>query len=357
MKSRDVLSSFPGKKILVVGDVMLDEYIWGSVRRISPEAPVPVVEVQRRTFVPGGAANTASNVQGLGGQAVLVSVLGRDDAGAQTCDILRSRGVDVDGLLIDDHRPTTTKARVIAHNQQVVRVDQEQRTPASPDLEEALLARFERLLPAVDGCALSDYAKGVASIRVARALIQMARRAGKPVVVDPKGTDYTKYRGATVVKPNLHEAGQALNCELGDADSIRQGGGRLVELLDGSAVLITRGPQGMSLFVGGREPLHIPAEAREVFDVTGAGDTVAGTLAMALAAGAPLDLAARLASCAAGVVVGKVGTAAIQLTELAQAQRALDPLPAGLPAGSQGCDRQESDGRRVREAACLRERR
>ena len=336
MKARDVLACFPGKRILVVGDVMLDEYIWGSVRRISPEAPVPVVEVQRRTFVPGGAANTASNVQGLGGQAVLVSILGRDDAGAKTCDILRSRGVDVDGLLIDDRRPTTTKARVIAHNQQVVRVDQEQRTPVPPDVEEALLARFEQFLPTIDGCVLSDYAKGVVSARVARELIRMARRAGKPLVVDPKGTDYTKYCGATVVKPNLHEAGQALHCDLSDPDAIRQGGGRLVELLDGSAVLITRGPHGMSLFVGGREPLHIPAEAREVFDVTGAGDTVAGTLAMALAASAPLDLAARLAGWAAGVVVGKVGTAAIHLTELAHVQRALERVPTGPPAGPQG---------------------
>ncbi len=264
-----------------------------------------------------------------------MSVLGKDDAGTKTCDILRGRGVDVDGLLIDQHRPTTTKARVIAHNQQVVRVDQEQRTPASRDVEEALLARFERCLSAVDGCALSDYAKGVVSVRVAHELIRMARRAGKPVVVDPKGTDYTKYRGATIVKPNLHEAGQALNCELGDPDAIRQGGGRLVELLDGSAVLITRGPHGMSLFVGSLEPLHIPAEAREVFDVTGAGDTVAGTLAMALAAGAPLDLAARLASCAAGVVVGKVGTAAIQLVELAQALRAPERRPTGPPSGPQ----------------------
>jgi rfaE bifunctional protein kinase chain/domain len=333
MRPRDVLSSFPGKKILVVGDVMLDEYIWGSVRRISPEAPVPVVEVQRRTFVPGGAANTALNVQGLGGQAVLVSVLGRDDAGTRTYDILRGRGVDVEGLLIDDHRPTTTKARVIAHSQQVVRVDQEQRTPLAPDVEEALLARFESSLPAVDGCALSDYAKGVVSVRVARELIRRVRRAGKPVVVDPKGTDCTKYRSATVVKPNLNEAGLALNCELGDPESIRRGGGRLVELLDGSAVLITRGAQGMSLFVRGQEPLHIPAEAREVFDVTGAGDTVAATLAMALAAGAPLDLAARLASCAAGIVVGKVGTAAIQLPEVAQAQRMVDRLPADLTGG------------------------
>jgi D-beta-D-heptose 7-phosphate kinase/D-beta-D-heptose 1-phosphate adenosyltransferase len=322
MNLDDILSAFPGKNILIAGDVMLDEYIWGSVRRISPEAPVPIVEVQRRTYVPGGAANTASNVRGLGGQAILLGVLGRDEAGTRVCQILHERGVTTEGILLDSDRPTTTKARIIAHSQQVVRVDQEQRAFVSAETEDALLARVEQYLPTAQACILSDYAKGVVSLRFARQFIRMARRAGKPVIVDPKGTDHAKYQGATVLKPNLYEAGLLLNCELSDQDGILHGGCRLLDLVGGSAVLITRGAQGMSLFMPGTEPLHIPAEAREVFDVTGAGDTVSGTLAMALAAGADLEQAARLASRAAGIVVGKVGTAAIRLEELANGQTA-----------------------------------
>jgi D-beta-D-heptose 7-phosphate kinase/D-beta-D-heptose 1-phosphate adenosyltransferase len=320
MSLEDVLSAFPGKKALVAGDLMLDEYVWGLVRRVSPEAPVLIVEVQRRSYVPGGAANTASNVCGLGGQALLLGVLGRDPAGTTVCDILHQRGVDTEGIVFDEKRPTTTKSRIIAHSQQVVRVDHEQRASIGPETEDVLLARAEQYLPGVDACILSDYAKGVVSARFARQFIRLARRAGKPVVVDPKGTDYTKYQGASVLKPNLHEAGQALNCELHELDSVLRAGRRLLDLLGDSAVLITRGAQGMSLFVRGAEPVHIPAEAREVFDVTGAGDTVSGTLAMALAAGAGLEQAARLASRAAGIIVGKVGTAAIHLEELAKVQ-------------------------------------
>jgi D-beta-D-heptose 7-phosphate kinase/D-beta-D-heptose 1-phosphate adenosyltransferase len=284
------------------------------------------------------ATNAALNVQGLGGQAVLLGVLGRDEAAAKTCEILRNSGVDVGGVVTEDGRPTTTNVRVIAHNQQVVRVDQERRAPVSADTEGALLAQVERRLPAAEGRVLSDYAKGVVSARFAKEFIRTARRAGKPVIVDPKGADYSKYRGATVLKPDLHEAGRVLNCELSDLDGVLQGGRRLLDLLGDSAVLVTRGPQGMSLFVRGAEPVRIPAEAREVFDVTGAGDTVAGTLVIALAAGAPLEQTARLASCAAGIIVSKFGTAAIQLAELARAQAGPAPRPGGHPPPRGGRD-------------------
>ena len=314
---QDVLRAIPGKRVLVAGDLMMDEYILGAVRRISPEAPVPVVEIQKRTHVPGGAANTAANVAGLGGRAVLLGVIGPDLAGANLREAVEKRGVSPAGLVIDADRPTTTKTRIVAHSQQVVRVDQEDRTPLPRHTEEALLRAASQCLEEVDACILSDYAKGVVSAHFAEHLIAAARAAGKPVVVDPKGTAYGKYRGATVVKPNVHEAGQVLNCELDGIAGLLRAGRQLLGLLEGSAVLITRGAQGMSLFLEGAEPLHIPTEARDVYDVTGAGDTVACTLGLALAAGASLPQAARLANRAAAIVVGKVGTTAVRYHELA----------------------------------------
>ncbi len=314
---RDIVTAFPGKRVLIVGDVMLDEYIWGEVRRISPEAPVPVVEIRRRVYLPGGAANTAANVVGLGGRAMLGGVVGRDHQAEELRNALTQIGVEFDGLVVDDQRSTTTKTRIVAHNQHVVRVDSEQRVPLRADLEDMLLQWAERRIAEADACVLSDYAKGVISSRLAERFIQLAKDAGKPMIVDPKGTDYAKYRGATVVTPNVHEAEQALNREIHSEADLLEVGRRLCVILEGSALLITRGAQGMSLFLdGGRTTIDIPAVARNVFDVTGAGDTVVSTLAMALASGATLEQAARLANQAAGIVVGKVGTATVTGEEL-----------------------------------------
>jgi D-beta-D-heptose 7-phosphate kinase/D-beta-D-heptose 1-phosphate adenosyltransferase len=313
---RELLAAFPGQRVLIVGDVMLDEFIWGDVRRISPEAPVPVVEIQRRTYVPGGAANTAANVVSLGGVALLGGVVGRDHQAEQLGAALRQSGVEAEGLIGCDGRQTTTKTRILAHSQQVVRIDSEQRAPLSVAEEDRLLQWVETRLPGVGACVLSDYAKGVVSPRVAEHLIQMARQAGKPVVVDPKGTGYAKYRGATVVKPNVHEAERFAKQEITDESSLLEVGRQLAEVLDGSAVLITRGAQGMSLFRSGFSPAHIPAVAHNVFDVTGAGDTVISTLAMALAAGSTPEQATHLANRAASIVVGKVGTATVTLEEI-----------------------------------------
>jgi rfaE bifunctional protein kinase chain/domain len=313
---KDVLAAFPGKRAVVVGDVMLDEYVWGSVDRISPEGPVPVVNVQRRTYMPGGAGNTATNVAALRGEALLLGVVGDDYPGKQLREALNRAGVHTAGVLIDDSRPTTTKTRIVAHGQHVVRVDAEYRGPLSAALENALLEQAERLLAIADACLLSDYAKGLVSQRLAADIIALARKAGKPVVVDPKGTSYGKYRGATVVKPNLREAAQVLGCELNGLPSLLEAGQRLLRMVESKALLITRGAEGMSLFQAESEPLHIAAEAQAIFDVTGAGDTVASLLAMGLAAGATLEQAARLANQAAGIVVGKVGTVPASLQEL-----------------------------------------
>ena len=312
----DLVSAFQRGQVLIVGDVMLDEYIWGEVRRISPEAPVPVVEVHRKTYVPGGAANVAMNVTSLGGKVLLGGVTGQDPQGEQLRHLLALQGADVTGLVVTEDRPTITKTRIVAHSQQIVRVDTERRAPLDPPTETALLGWIKSRLETVDVCILSDYAKGVISPDFARRFIEMAQQMDKPVVVDPKGIDYARYRGATLVTPNLHEAERAANHEINGHGDLVDVSRELLYILENSALLVTRGAEGMSLFVNGCEPVHIPAVARQVFDVTGAGDTGIATLALALAAAASLEQAARLANYAAGLVVGKVGTATVTSEEL-----------------------------------------
>lgn len=315
-KLQEIVAAFPKKTVLIVGDVMLDEYIWGDVQRISPEAPVPVVEIKRHTFAPGGAANVAANVAGLGGRVSLGGVVGTDPQAEQLRDVLRQNGVTVDGLIADRGRATTVKTRIVAHSQHVVRVDAETRDTIASDLEDQVLRWVESHLPTSDVCVISDYAKGVVSPRLARELIVRVRNANIPVIVDPKTNDLTKYRGATVITPNLNETQQAAGIAISDEATLLAACQKLLSLLNGTALLITRGAQGMSLFVNGQLPVHVVAEAREVFDVTGAGDTALVTVALSLAAGASMEEAMRLANKAAGIVVGKVGTATVSVEEL-----------------------------------------
>jgi D-beta-D-heptose 7-phosphate kinase/D-beta-D-heptose 1-phosphate adenosyltransferase len=308
-----LIDRFAGTPLLVVGDLMLDEFVWGTVSRISPEAPVPVLEVQRRTFAVGGAANTAANAQALGGRAAVAGLVGDDAAGGRVRELLGDLAA---GVVDDATRPTTVKTRVVAGTQQVVRIDHEQPGPPPPAAAAALATAITRL--GTGGVVVSDYGKGVVTAELARTAILI----GKPVVIDPKGIDYARYRGATLVKPNQLEAGQVLNRTLRTDADVLKAGLDLVELLGGAtSVLITRGPSGMTAFEPGRPPVHVPAQAREVYDVTGAGDTVAATLTLALTAGADLEAACRLASLAAAVVVGKAGTAVCTAAELADAVR------------------------------------
>lgn len=317
---REVISKLPGKKILVLGDVMLDEYIWGSVSRISPEAPVPVVEVQRTSYMPGGAANVAVNIASLGGRVYLAGVVGADQAGERLRALFLSNGVKADGLKVDGRRPTTLKTRIIAHSQQVVRVDREVREPISEPLVRELSAYILEVITDVDALLVSDYAKGVTVPALLTRAISAAREHGKPVVVDPKGRDFSKYRGVTVITPNRVEAAQAVDGEITDEASLVGVGQRLLDQVACEAVLITRGEEGISLFEGSGRITHLPASSREVYDVTGAGDTMVGTLTLALATGADLIRdCARLANCAAGIVVGKVGTAVVTPGELEKA--------------------------------------
>jgi D-beta-D-heptose 7-phosphate kinase/D-beta-D-heptose 1-phosphate adenosyltransferase len=316
----DLIPRFRGAPVLVVGDLMLDEFVWGTVTRISPEAPVPVVEVRRRSFVAGGAANAAANVAALGGRATLAGIVGADAAGDTARELVARAGIDAAAVVADPSRPTTTKTRIHAHSQQVVRIDHEENRAIAADVEDALLERVDAVLPSVRGCILSDYAKGVVTPRFAQGLITRCRSAEIPVVVDPKGTEYGKYAGAALVKPNLLEAGKVLNRELRDRSAVERAGADLFNQLPGTtAVLITQGADGMTLFERGRPAVHVPALAREVFDVTGAGDTVAATITVALAAGGDLVSACRLAAVAAAVAVGKAGTATVTPAELATA--------------------------------------
>jgi D-beta-D-heptose 7-phosphate kinase/D-beta-D-heptose 1-phosphate adenosyltransferase len=242
---KNLLSRFPGKRILVVGDVMLDEYLWGFVRRISPEAPVPVVDLHKRTYVPGGAANTAANLAGLQAEVYLVGIRGGDETGKRLHHCLSESGIHLDGLLVEKNRPTTSKMRIIAHSQQVVRVDHEQRDGIPSGLEERLLGVIVKRLPEVDGCIISDYAKGVMTPLLTQSVIQKANQRGIPVVVDPKptefanGTEYAKYHGATLFKPNLREAGLSIKREVVTAEELVLAGKCLLATLDSAGVLIT----------------------------------------------------------------------------------------------------------------------
>jgi rfaE bifunctional protein kinase chain/domain len=276
-----------------------------------------VLEVERRSHAVGGAANTAANVAALGGRAVLAGLIGIDAAGQRLTELLPDLGIDVSPVIADPDRPTTSKTRVVAGTQQVVRIDHEQPGPVAGEAAARLLDAIGTALPGVRAVVVSDYGKGVVTPAVAGRVIAAATAAGVPVVVDPKGTDYAKYRGATLVKPNQLEAGQVLNRSLRTGEDVDRAAADLVGLLGGrTGVLVTRGPHGMTAFEPGKPPVHVPAHAREVYDVTGAGDTVAAALTLALAAGASLATACHLASRAAAVVVGKAGTAVCTADEL-----------------------------------------
>jgi D-glycero-beta-D-manno-heptose-7-phosphate kinase len=309
----DVLERFEAARIAVVGDLMLDEYVWGDVHRISPEAPVPVVRVRKRTHIPGGAANAAAGIVALGAGAQLVGVVGDDEAGRMLLASLDACGIGREGVIASNGRATTTKTRVIAQNQQVVRTDVEELEPPDSRVDEELAAAVAKAADGASALVVSDYGKGAVSSRVAEAAI--ASSGGGAVVVDPKGGNYSKYRGATVITPNVHELELATRVHITHDETLAEAAALLRAQLDGTALLVTRGADGMSLFGDGKR-VDIPADAHSVYDVTGAGDTVVAVLATALGAGAELEDAARLANRAAGIVVGKVGTATVELSEL-----------------------------------------
>jgi len=322
-RARRLLERARGRRVLVVGDVMLDVFVWGRVARISPEAPVPVVEISHETTHLGGAANVAANVKALGAEPLLVGVVGQDQAAARLRDDLAAGSIEASLAASSRERPTTVKTRVIAHHQQIVRTDRESPDDVSGSLEADLIARAVAALPGAAAVVVSDYQKGVVTGSLMRALLPRARRRGIPVLVDPKLRHFALYRGVTLVTPNQLETEQATGVRIRDEADVAEAGRRILATLRCEAALVTRGEHGMSLFRPGRRAVHVPTAAREVFDVTGAGDSVIGTLALALAAGARLEDAARLANLAAGVVVGKLGTATASPDEVLAAAAAV----------------------------------
>ena len=312
------LEGFAALRVLVAGDFMLDEYLWGRVERISPEAPVPVVAVERETYALGGAGNVVNNLVALGAQVEVLGLVGEDHPARLLRAELARLGVAPEGLFTDPARRTSRKTRVIGNSQQVVRIDRESRDPAPPDLVARALEFFTSRLPELNALVLSDYAKGALTAGLVKELISRARAQGLTVVVDPKGEDYSPYAGATVLTPNRREAEAALRRSLARREDLLAGGRRLKKDLSLDHLLITLGAGGMLLFPREGGEVHIPARAREVFDVSGAGDTVAAVMALGLARWQDPVLAARLANAAAGVVVGKVGTAPVFRAELEQ---------------------------------------
>jgi len=326
-----LIEAFRQARVLVIGDIMLDRYIWGDVTRISPEAPVPVVAKVKETRAAGGAANVALNVVSLGGQAELIGVLGSDASGAELREILQQSGLSTDGLVSEAGRRSTVKTRIIAHSQHLVRLDEESTGSILPETQQVLRDSVRDKLAKCDVVVLSDYAKGVLTDTLVQEVIRLSRAASKPIVVDPKGVHYDRYAGASVVTPNRSEAAKALGLDGPGLHSTSSLGVRLLDALSVDALLITEGEAGMTLFERGKDPIHVSSIARHVYDVSGAGDTVIAAMGLTLSVGGDLLSAATLGNTAAGVGVEQMGTTAVTAAMLrdALAKRAAALGPEG----------------------------
>ena len=313
---KEIISKFKKAKILVIGDLILDEYVWGKVSRISPEAPVPVVWVDKESFMPGGASNVANNIASLGGKAVLAGIIGKDARGRLLKDELNSRGIDVGGMVVDASRPTILKTRVIAQHQQVVRIDKEKIEPISPKVSSRLIDYIKRKIDSVDSLLIEDYGKGVITPHLLSEIIHLAKKKKKIITVDPKEEHFAFYKGVTAITPNQQEAAYAAGQPINDDRALKKTGSKLLKRLDCEVVLITLGERGMYLFQKKEKPVCISTIAQNVFDVSGAGDTVISAFTLALSSGAKPIEATHIANFAAGIVVGKLGTAVVSVKEL-----------------------------------------
>ncbi len=313
---KELLSGMNGRSIAVVGDLMLDRYFWGSVSRISPEAPVPVIEMEQEQDRLGGAANVAMNIKSLGGKPLLIGVIGADNSGKRVHELLRESGFSTDGIVVDGSRPTTVKTRVIAHSQHVVRIDRETRSEISFIIQNKIIDVLRHHMNDLDGIIIEDYNKGVIAKSLIRQIIELARESHKPITIDPKFNNFFAYEHVTVFKPNRKEVEEALGVRLRDPESVREAGKSLLERLHAENVLLTLGEQGMTLIEHDGTVSSVPTMARNVADVSGAGDTVIATLTLALAGGARIREAASLANFAGGIVCGYVGIVPIDKEEL-----------------------------------------
>lgn len=317
----DIVATLADRRVLVLGDIILDAYITGDVTRISPEAPVPVLEVVSDEYRLGGAANVAANARSLGADVALVGTAGEDGSANELLKLLNDAAIDAHGIVPDESRPTSLKTRIIARTQQIVRLDRESRRALSPDVRADVQRMYRREVSSVDAVIVADYDKGLLDAEMIVEVRTLARSRGIPVVVDPKVENFRHYGRVTCITPNTNEAGAAAGLKIESVEDVRRAGARLVSHLELDHLLITRGPEGMSLFERANDPgvlgvTHIPTVARRVFDVTGAGDTVVAVYGTALAVGArPVD-AARLANYAAGITVAQMGCATVSLEQL-----------------------------------------
>lgn len=312
----EVLKNFAGKRIAVVGDLMVDSYYWGTVSRVSPEAPVPVVDVVSESVRLGGAANVANNIQTLGGVPVLIGLIGDDHPGEMFLNILKEQNLAAEGIIKDTARPTTIKTRVIAHNQHVVRIDNESKIDCPEHLRHLIVDAVKYSIHNIDGIILEDYNKGVITKETIHEITAVARKYGKIVTVDPKFNNFFEYKNVTVFKPNKREAEEALGIRIRHDTDALLAGEKMLAKLQAENVLLTRGEEGLTLFEKNGEISHMKNPVENVQDVSGAGDTVISTLTMALVSGANIKEAAALANCAAGVVVGAVGIVPVEPDDL-----------------------------------------
>ena len=312
----EYIDRFSTANVFVIGDIILDEYIWGDVSRISPEAPVPVVEVKEETKRLGGAANVVHNIISLGGKSILCGVIGEDNIGRELIEMLKGLGLTTEGILVNPDRHTSIKTRVVARNQQVVRFDRETRGTIDSESTERLLKFLKNRINDIDAVIVADYGKGVISPDLMKGLRDLLKGSSIILAVDPKTDHFEYYKGIDVITPNHHEAGAYCRFEIVDEETLKKAGRKMLDDLDCKSMLITQGKDGMTLFERDEEPYHIPTIARKVFDVSGAGDTVIGTLCLGLASGMDRKSAAVISNFAAGIVVGEVGTSVVTAEEL-----------------------------------------
>lgn len=315
------ISKFPDARIMVIGDLMVDEYIWGNVSRVSPEAPVPVVSVTSESLRLGGAGNVVNNIRTLGGKVLLAGIVGNDEMGRKVIHDLHKMGLETKGVIVEPERVTTVKTRIIAQHQQVVRYDREITRPIHPENIQQILSLLEGGINELDAVLVSDYGKGVICEPLMERVRSLTQRAGKILAVDPKVKNFPLFREVTIITPNHYEAAEATGRWIMSEEDLMTVGRTLLQRLQVQSVLITRGEKGMTLFQHNGEVIHIPTMAKEVYDVTGAGDTVISVLTLAMASGATAKEAAILSNIAAGIVVGEIGTATIKASELEDAVR------------------------------------
>jgi len=314
-----LISNIKGKKIAVVGDLMVDRYFWGIVSRISPEAPVPVVDIEREFSQLGGAANVGNNIKYLGGETFLIGVIGDDNTGSLLVELLESGRFDSSGIVVDPSRPTTIKTRIIADNQHVVRTDRESRQEINKKIEKKIINIINERIKEFDGIIIEDYNKGLLKKEIIHKTISLANSNGIPVTIDPKFNNFFEYKKATVFKPNLREIESKLGIRFTDDNKLLYAGKKLLNKLECRNILITRGEKGMTLFKDSGEVINVGARAKEIHDVSGAGDTVIATLTTVMVSGGDVEEAATIANYAAGVVCGEVGVIPIKIEQLKKA--------------------------------------